>query len=168
MGGQSVRIFKHFAVGRMGWCNPSGWLWRLRVRSVWWPKCKDFQAFCSEKDGLVQSWWSVAAALGQVNMCCQNSKISKHSEFFCASWLSPGASWARRGASWGPRWGGGNNGEGPRRCSPQLAIFGGVGGLSCVLGGYSGASGGLFGAPGGLLGGLLRRLGASWGHLGAS
>ena len=133
-GGQNARTSKHSAVRRMGWCNPGGVLWRLRVRSICVAKIQRFPS-------ILNSFARLGCRLGRLGRVVE--RLGGHA-------------------------GGGDNGEGPRRCSPQLAIFGGVGGLSCVLGGYSGASGGLFGAPGGLLGGLLRRLGASWGHLGAS
>ena len=132
-GGQNARTSKHSAVRRMGWCNPGGVLWRLRVRSICVAKIQRFPS-------ILNSFARLGCRLGRLGRVL-------------------GRLGSRAGRT---------NGEGPRRCSPQLAIFGGVGGLSCVLGGYSGASGGLFGAPGGLLGGLLRRLGASWGHLGAS
>ena len=41
-GGQNARTSKHSAVRRMGWCNPGGVLWRLRVRSICVAKIQRF------------------------------------------------------------------------------------------------------------------------------
>ena len=90
MGGQNARISKRSAAGRERWSISAAGVWRLRVRSVWvarvqgfpsvlqregsagvfqlgwgqygWPECKDFQAFCGGKDGLVDFRCRVVAA----------------------------------------------------------------------------------------------------------
>ena len=51
MGGQNERISKHFAVGRMGWCNPVAGLRRLRVKSIWVARMHGFPNI------LRREWW---------------------------------------------------------------------------------------------------------------
>ena len=50
-GGQNARTSKHSAVRRMGWCNPGGVLWRLRVRLICVAK---FQRFPSILDSFAR------------------------------------------------------------------------------------------------------------------
>ena len=55
MGGQNARISKRSAAGRVGWSNPDGGLWRLRVRAVWVARMQGFPSIlrrevCRQED----------------------------------------------------------------------------------------------------------------------